>query len=161
MKEYWFPDPSILLLRAKNTITPHALLPSCMINVKKTQIDFFVFNIRKHEIMKIGQDNENYMALIIWQCTHKSRITRGMIAYGMKLKHYWHSTFVLLCTLFDNICIIKNILTSSRLMRCIDLFYFLLLIIPKYVLDITSFQICRLRIFPFVSQSSANTTEEI
>ena len=116
MKEYWFPDPSILLLRAKNTITPHARLPSCMINVKKTQIDFFVFNIRKHEIMKIGQDNENYMALIIWQCTHKSRITRGMIAYGMKLKHYWHSTFVLLCILFDNICIIKNILTSSRFM---------------------------------------------
>ena len=114
MKEYWFPDPSILLLRAKNTITPHARLPSCMINVKKTQIDFFVFNIRKHEIMKIGQDNENYMALIIWQCTHKSRITRGMIAYGMKLKHYWHSTFLLLCILFDNICIIKNILTSSR-----------------------------------------------
>ena len=115
MKEYWFPDPSILLLRAKNTITPHARLLSCMINVKKTQIDFFVFNIRKHEIMKIGQDNENYMTLIIWQCTHKSRITRGMIAYGMKLKHYWHSTFLLLCILFDNICIIKNILTSSRL----------------------------------------------
>ena len=114
MKEYWFPDPSILLLRAKNTITQNARLPSCMINVKKTQIDFFVFNIRKHEIMKIGQDNENYMALIIWQCTHKSRITRGMIAYGMNLKHYWHSTFLLLCILFDNICIIKNILTSSR-----------------------------------------------
>ena len=46
-------------------------------------------------------------------------------------------------------------------MRCLDLFYFLLLIIPKYVLDITWFQICRLRIFPFDSQSSANTTEKV
>ena len=127
MKGYWFPDPSILLLRAKNTIIPHARLPPCMINVKKTQIDFFVFNIRKHEIMKIGQDNENYMTLIIWQCSHKSQITRGKIAYKMELKYYWlyrYSTFVLLCILFDTICIIKNILTSSRFDRVnFDLYF--------------------------------------
>ena len=46
-------------------------------------------------------------------------------------------------------------------MRCYDLFYFLLLIIPKYVLDITWLQICRVLIFPFDSQSSANTTEKL
>ena len=117
MNEYWFPDPSLLLLRARQKITPHARLPSFMNQCQENANRLFVLNIRKHEIMKIGQDNENYMALIIWQCTHKSRITRGMIAYGMNLKHYWHSTFLLLCILFDNICIIKNILTSSRLMR--------------------------------------------
>ena len=121
MNEYWFTDPSLLLLRARQKITPHARLPSFMNQCQENANRLFVLNIRKHEIMKIGQDNENYMALIIWQLTHKSQITRGMIAYGMILKYYWHSTFVLLCTLFDNICIIKNILTSSRF-RNIELY---------------------------------------